>query len=300
MKTKKSFALIDGLIIGIILCLFVTTIVGVLSFSTTQAFDFQNQYGDTIKLYGSGIYAHDSYFKAPIFIGTDLTMLLLVLPLLIFTFTQFKRSPNGKNQLVLGSLVGLISYYALSIAFGVTYNALHLVYIALVSLCFFSLIILVKDLSLAKRSHTLTPNFSFKGINRFLAIAGAALFLAWLPDIIASLMSGRPLSLIEVYTTEVTNVLDMGIISPLTFACIYLLKKRSNLGYVLLSILLTTCAVIGVMLPVQTLVQFSAGIENPLPALITKVATFVVLAGFSFYFLRRFFKALHIESELKI
>ena len=36
--------------------------------------------------------------------------------------------------------------------------------------------------------------------------------MAWLPDIIPTLIKDSPLALIEVYTTEPTYVLDMGII----------------------------------------------------------------------------------------
>ena len=51
----------------------------------------------------------------------------------------------------------------------------------------------------------------------FLVLSGFSLFVAWLPDSIQTLINDSPLALIEVYTTEPTYVLDMGIISPLMF-----------------------------------------------------------------------------------
>lgn len=66
-----------------ILLLLTVTLCGVFSLNTTHSYEFINQYGTSIKIWGSGIYAHDSYFKAPIFIGSDLTVLILLLPLLI-------------------------------------------------------------------------------------------------------------------------------------------------------------------------------------------------------------------------
>ncbi|HKG69509.1 MAG TPA: hypothetical protein VKA92_11620, partial [Segetibacter sp.] len=47
----------------------------------------------------------------------------------------------------------------------------------------------------------------FRGVYIFLILTGIALFVAWLPDIISSLINKRPLALIETYTTEVTYVL---------------------------------------------------------------------------------------------
>ncbi|WP_258879990.1 hypothetical protein [Clostridium estertheticum] len=66
---------------------------------------------------------------------------------------------------------------------------------------------------------------SFKGINILLALIGIALIVAWLPDIINSLVIGRYLGLIEVYTTQITYVLDIGVIAPTTWICLFQLKK---------------------------------------------------------------------------
>ena len=56
----------------------VITIVGLCSFGTDKSYEIKNQYGDNVKIFGNGIYAHDSYNKAPTFIGTDFTMFFLV------------------------------------------------------------------------------------------------------------------------------------------------------------------------------------------------------------------------------
>jgi hypothetical protein len=48
-------------------------------------YDFINQYGDIVKIYGNGIYKNDSYFMAPIFKGTDCTILFVAIPLLLIT-----------------------------------------------------------------------------------------------------------------------------------------------------------------------------------------------------------------------
>jgi len=130
----------------------------------------------------------------------------------------------------------------------------------------------------------------FKGIYVFLLLTGISLIVAWLPDIIKSLVSGRSLELIEIYTTQVTYVLDMGIISPTALICLFELKKRSGIGYILLALLLTVCTVVGIMLPIQTAFQIKAGISLPIVAIVTKIATFIVLAFFALYFNIKFYR----------
>lgn len=274
----------------IIVLSIVTTLVGLLYTTGGKAFDFVNQYGDTVKIYGDGLYAHDSYFMAPIFRGTDFTIICFAIPSLIIALILDVKKKTLKNRLFLTSVISIFTYYSASIAFGVTYNILHLIYIALFSASLFGLIIAMGSLDKKLVAESVRDKLPFKGIYVFLALTGIALIVAWFPDIINSLVAGRSLELIEVYTTAVTYILDMGVIGPVALICLHQLKKRNGMGYILLEMLLTVCIIVGVMLPIQTAFQVSAEIELPLAALITKVASFVVLAFFAFYFNIRFLK----------
>jgi len=55
---------IDLLSIVVILLLIVISATGVLSLDFSQSYEITSQYGDTVKMYGSGIYIRDSYFAA--------------------------------------------------------------------------------------------------------------------------------------------------------------------------------------------------------------------------------------------
>ncbi len=119
-----------------------------------------------------------------------------------------------------------------------------------------------------------------------------SLIVAWLPDIIPTLYEGGTLSLIEVYTTEITYVLDMGIISPLCFACLYLLVKKQSLGMMLLAILLKVCIVVGIMMVPKTVFQMISGVDIAIPVLVTKTLSFVALGGFALLFNMKLYKEL--------
>lgn len=284
MRNEKYW---DGFQVVIIVLTVFITIFGICSFQTNCSYNVLNQYGETIKLWGAGVYAHDSYFKAPIFIGSDFTILIVVVPLMIFGLFRRKRKSNIDLYINRFAEMSLLLYYAASIAFGVTYNYLCLAYIALFGFSFYYVCFLFGKLYNIQYTKSDVCTYQVtKGMKVYLIVAGLSLFVAWLPDIISSFVNHTTLELIEVYTTEITYVLDMGIISPLMFVTFYMLKKNKFIGYVLLRMILRVCMGIGILLPMQTVFQLMAGITIPLPALITKVFIFVLLAFFSFIFER--------------
>jgi len=269
----------------LLLLTLLVTIRGICSFNTAHTYNAINQYGENIKMWGAGIYAHDSYFKAPIFIGSDFTILIFVIPMAIVTFIKTGKTPSIEHFIRSFGVFCLLLYYSASLAFGVTYNYLHLAYIALFSLCFFGVWSMLVELHTLEVQREKVCLFPFtKGMKVFLVIAGISLFVAWLPDIIASIVNKTSLDLIEVYTTEITYVLDMGIISPLMFITYHQVKHGKFIGYVLIRMIFKICMIIGVMLPIQSFFQILAGISIPIPALITKVLIFVLLAVFAAIF----------------
>ena len=286
MNEKNNILIVLNIVT--ILLVMVVTIAGILSFDPGQSYYAMNQYGESIRIWGSGIYSHDSFFKAPIHIGTDITVLFVVVPLTLYSFTKFRKEQSVERYIQNFGYISLLLYYSACLAFGVTYNRLHLVYILLFSTCLFSVNILLAFFYKTENEENRGVNSFFtKGMKVFLILSGFSLFVAWLPDIIPTLIKDSPLALIEVYTTEPTYVLDMGIISPLMFITYYLCKKEKFIGYVLFRMILIVCLVIGIMLPVQTIFQILAGIELPIPALITKVFIFIILAAFALYFDRK-------------
>lgn len=291
---NRSFSPIFMLTLTLLL-LVVITATGVFTFSADHTYTYVNRFGDAVVMTGAGLYADDSFFKAVIFTGTDAALLLVFCPVLALALWRDWRHSSLKSRLVLASLNSLTLYYAVSVAFGVSFNRFHLLYIALVGLSLFIEIRLVWELVARPRGYRLRHPFPWGGLRVFLVLGGVFLFVAWLPDVISALMQHRSLALIEVYTTEVTYVLDMGIISPLFFICLVQLRRQSRIGYVLCAVLLTVGAVIGVVLIGQSLCQMIVGIDIPLAALLTKTATFVFLAGFSLYFLRCFYRQLEID-----
>lgn len=289
----KKLKLTNTLNLIIIISLLITTIIGLLAFPSNNNYTVLNQYGDVIDIFGNGIYKHDSAFKAPILIGSDFTMLVFILPIFIYSCVLNLKHNNIKTNLFLASILGTILYYSFSIVFGVTYNYLYLVYIILFSSSFFSLFISIRNLAKISFSSNVFDNLLTKRLKVFLIICSLSLFIAWLPDIIKSLVLGTSLDFIGIYTTEITYGLDMAIISPMFLYIIYLFKKHDSLGIILMAILLTLGTSIGIMVPFQTIFQVLSGIVLPIEALITKVLIFMILSIISLIFLRKLYKSLN-------
>ena len=266
----------------IILLLITVSLCGVLSLDFSNAWSYINQYGDEVKLFGSGIYKDDSYFKAPIFIGSDLCVLFFLVPLFVISVIKDLRASTAKTQLRLVSIEAISLYYAVSLCIGVKYNRIFVLYVILFSLLFFTLIKRMRDLSANNYSYEMK-----KSDAAFLIFSGISLCVAWWPDIIPTILNGTSLSLIENYTTEPTYVLDLGIISPLCFIALFLLKKNDSFGLVLYAILLQSIIVVAVMMITQSAVQFASGAEIPLPALVSKSLIFVILGLFALALDRR-------------
>ena len=268
------------------LLLCITSLAGILSMDFTHKYEFINQYGHVVEMYGYGIYAHDTYFNAPISIGTDFNVLLVIIPMFLYIYWQYQRTGSKVAELKLISMYSITFYYAASLAFGVTYNRFFIIYMILFSCSLFGMFYHIYHIEWNK-CITYT-----KGIKRFLVISGIALYVAWFPDIVPTLINGEITSSIGVYTTYVTFILDMGIISPLCFVTLFLIQKEKPLGTLLWAIILRACVIVGIMMIPQTVCQFASGFEIPLPALLTKSASFVLLGVFAIYFQNRMYREL--------
>lgn len=251
---NKNIHIIGLLIVFLTL---ITTFFGLFNFGEANPRIFTNIYGDSVSIYGKGLYKNDAAFFAPIFKGTDFTILILCIPLMFIAVLYDKKRRSRFSGMLLTAMLAFFLYYGASISFGNSYNALFLVYMALFSLSLVGFIWAMMDVN-RRFSDNFTPIKLTAGLKVFLILGGISLFVAWLPDIIQSYFTGKfPLT---VYHTPITHVLDMAIISPAIFICFYLLKKKCFLGIQILVVMLVCILLISIMLPIQTIFQLNHGL----------------------------------------
>lgn len=277
-------------LLSYLVCIFTLISAGFGLFYKTggQSVIVQNIYNKSVELFGDGIYVHDSLLKAVINKGTDLAMLLIIPIFLIMTMNYTK---SKKIRFIHIGILSGIMYYSFCVSLGVIYNSLFLVYLLLFSSTFFLLIMCLKNIILEDNIPDKLRNKALKGTSIFIFIEGCSV-LIWFTIIIPALLSGFPIETIEIYTTEPTFIIDLGIILPTAIFTSLMLMKQRLIGYKLTPILLILIVVIGLMVVCQTIIQISYGIVLPIGQLVGMVISFVVLATFAIIFNIKFFKQL--------
>ncbi|MDR2814758.1 MAG: hypothetical protein LBB79_08945 [Prevotellaceae bacterium] len=229
----------------------------------------ENIYGETIQLFGNGVYANNSMLKATTAKGSDLVMLLVSLGLLIATL---KRDSGPKAKLLHGGLLVSILYYSATTAFGITYSRMFLLYLIAFSVAFFTFV-----LSMIDMNTTIEPvnkDRKYVGTAIFTIIAGCTA-LVWLMSILPTLFTDTPLDIIDISTTEPTFVIDIGLIFPTCLIGGIMLLKKKQAGYILSPVMLIFLAVIAVTVIGQSALQLYYGVVISIQQLIGYVVTFV-------------------------
>jgi hypothetical protein len=235
-----------------------------------ERFTVESIYGESIELYGDGIYKYNSVLAAGASKGTDFVMIIVAV--LFSFFTVMRKTATKYKFLHVGLLSGLL-YYSINLVFGITFNRLFPIYILLFSFSLFTMIFLLNGLIKEDNISEILNSKTLKGTAIFIIICGFSV-LVWLPYIIPALISGHSF---EIYTTEPTFVLDFGIILPLFLGCGILILKKKIIGYKLASIPLTLMPIIGLVVIGQSIFQILININIPIKELIGLVVSFIIL-----------------------
>jgi hypothetical protein len=238
--------------------------------------EFTSVHGQTVEIYGQGIYQNDASFRAPIFRGTDAVVLFACVPVLLIALAWYRRG-SLRGGLLLTSMLAFFLYNSASMAFGAAYNNILLLYIISFSLSFFAVILAFLNIDLGTLAARTSPKLPRIWIAVFLFIAGLSL-LVWLMDIVVALLSGNVPLTLGPYTTEATYVIDLGIILPTAYLAGILVLRRSPWGTMLASLLITINVTIGLVVASQSIMQALDGIILTPAQYAAYVAPFVTLS----------------------
>ncbi|HCW72601.1 MAG TPA: hypothetical protein DHM90_01105, partial [Clostridiaceae bacterium] len=138
----------------VVVLTFIATLVGIFYAFGGERFIVENIYGESIELYGDGIYQYNSVLKAMGNKGTD--MVMLIVAFLFALFTVLREKSSLYRLLQIGTLTALF-YYSSCLVFGVTFNSLFPVYVMLFSSSLFLLISLlsewIKESSISEKAY---------------------------------------------------------------------------------------------------------------------------------------------------
>jgi hypothetical protein len=293
MQQKSALTLLVPLIA--ILAVFMATM-GLFASNVGDPFTFTNVHGQTVEMFGRGLYKNDSLLAGAGFRGTDAVTLLVAIPILLITyFSSLRGSQNGRILLI-GSLFFFL-YNSASMTFSAAFNPMFLVYTALFSVSLFATITALVAFDIQSLVIRIQKGFPHRGLAIFTFIAGLGTLFIWLSELVGPLINGTVPTTIGPYTTMFTHGFDSAVITPAAILTGVLLLQRKPLGYLLIVPILTLCAQIGVVIIGQTISQASEGLIFPIGVYIGMVGSWVLMGGFAIGLVVKFFNNLSKSKD---
>lgn len=260
-----------------------------------QPFSITTLRGQTVELYGQGLYRYDTTLTAAGYRTGDAFTLLAGIPFVLVATWLYRRGSVRGGLMLAGALAYLL-YNSSSQALGAAYNNLLPVYITLTTVTLLGFLIFMRSIDACTLRAHYGEAAPRRGVAHFLIVCGVILYCIWLlMSIIPAMLAGSVPPEVGPYTTVITFVLDMGIIAPTLVVSGILLRRDDPLGYVLAPILLIFTDVLGLCLTVMGTGQMMAGLMN-MGQFIGMVVSFAILTLVSLRFTVTLFRNI---SEIK-
>jgi len=281
---KRTPHILTGLSLLIVVLALVAASIGLFWQDGGETFTFTTLQGQTVEIYGRGLYHFDTLFAGAASRGTDAVTVFLGIPLLLFCGLWHRQGSLRGTLLLLGTLAYFLYVYA-SYALGtVVYNRLFLVYIALFWTSLYGFVLTFRMIEPQQLAAVFSPRIPRLGPAIFMVASGLVTSLIWLSPLILALIQDQPpATLGSYYTGRVTDALDLGIITPTTFLAGKLILGRSPLGYLIALPLLVLEMMLLPMIAAQTVSQLMAGVSFSPGEIIGPIAGFCTLGLLAFW-----------------
>lgn len=253
MKFKKSISLLTCIIIILAL---VATAYGIFSKDGQGMAQFKSLHGETVKLYGRGLYKNESVSMAAQAIAQDIITLCLGIPVLMIAL-GLARKGLLKGKLLLTGMLGYFLYTYTSYSFCAMYNSLFLIYVALMSLSFFAFTLTLMSFNIEEMDTSFNSKLPVKFIGGVLIFVAILVALMWLKKIATPNVPEG----LEHYTTLIIQAMDLGFVVPAAILAGILIIRRKAFGYLLSSVMIIKEAALLIVIVAMLVSQMAAGIK---------------------------------------
>lgn len=282
MNFKKTNNMI---VILIIIFATITALYGVFSSQSIN----ENQviktiFGETVILYGKGLYHNESISMAAQVIAQEFVTLCIVLPLLIFSLILVNRN-SLKGKMFLTGILGYLLYTYASYSFLAVYNNFFFLYVLLMSLTFFGFILNMYQL-IKLRKKIKFSKLPSKYIGYSIIFFGVLILFMWLGKLVPPLLQNTVPSDLEHYTTFPIQALDIAIIIPVTLITGITLTKNQQLGYLLSPIILIKGITLLLAIDAMMISMFLNGNSVDVVEMIV-FSSFTLLYSFNLYLIMK-------------
>jgi len=241
--------------------------IGIFSAGGPGSYEIETVRGETVTVYGQGLYKHMSMDVAPQGIAQDYVTLFLAVPLLLVSLAWTRKGSLKGRFLLAGTLGYFLVTYLFYLVMGM-YNILFLVYAALLGLSFFAFVQTVLGFEVEHLVGHFSDSAPFKFAGGFLIFNSFAIGLMWLSVVLPPLMDGSIIpKQVEHYTTLIVQGLDLGLLLPLSFVSGWLFLKKRSFGYLLAPVYLVFLSILMAALTAKVVAMGLLG-QNIIPAIV--------------------------------
>jgi hypothetical protein len=212
-----------------------------------------------IGLFNTKIYNDNSFVKSAWY-ANDWVTLVVVVPLLIITLILLKNG-DFKTRLIWLGLMGYLFYNYAFYLFGAAFNNIFLLYVAIYTLSFFSLILGLMALPI---KNIIGTSKILRGVSFFLLLISAMLCLVEIPPCFTFITTGAMPEIVmkSQIHTSIVYALDLSFVVPAMVLGAMLLWQNKGWGIVLSAMMLIKCFTYGLVLTFGTFVIMKKGLGN--------------------------------------
>lgn len=262
MKQSRTIGI---LVFCIVIMASTATISGIYSRKGDGKYRYTSIRGNTVEIYGKGLYKHMSVEVAPQGIAQDYVTLFAGVPLLLVSFYFFQRG-SLKGQFL---LAGTLMYFLVTYMFYLTmamYNQLFLGYVFLLGSSFFAFALCCLAFDIDQLRSFFLESSPVKLAGAFLILSECLIALLWLSITLPPLLNGTIIPpQVEHYTTLIVQGLDLAILLPLSFVSGVLFIRKKTLGYFLAPVFLVFLSLLMTALTAKIIAMAILG-YNVIPA----------------------------------
>ena len=193
--------------------------------------------------------------------GTDFVIFFVALPVLVISMILARRGSLRAQLIWVGALVYLL-YNAVIFSFATAFNPLFLLYVATLSLSFWSLVILLSQMNIESIRAQFVETKPIRWFAGYLIIISLLFLLTWIKQIVPAMFSNTTPAFLSgtILLTSPVQVLDLGFLLPSGFlGAVWLWKKQAR-GYTLTGLLLVMMAIETLSIAVD---QYFGHFHNP-------------------------------------
>ena len=216
---------------------------------------FTTARGETVDVWGQGLYKYDTPIGATGFTGADLITLALAIPILVISILMYRRG-SLKGGLLLAGALSYFLYNYTSMGFGAAYNNLFLAYVLIFGASLYGLIVTLLSFDLGSLPSHFGTGLPRNGISIFLIISGILVSLICLVlSIVPALLASKAVPEAYYYTTFITGIIDIGMVAPALILGGVLIRRGAPFGYPLASTMLIFTCILGANLTAGGILQ---------------------------------------------